>query len=297
MTTHVTGHLRAILLAMVAMALFATLDATAKFVTHSLPVPVAVFFRYAIALLLSGSLLWKAGGPSFLATRHPGLHLVRGLLLLASTMGNFTAMQYLQLAQTGAIFFTIPLWVCALSVPLLGEHVGIRRWAAVLVGFCGVLVIMRPGSAGFHWAMLLALGNAMLGALYNIATRKVRSDPAETSLFYLSLFGSLGAVLPALHVWQTPIDWQWLLLVILGVAGASGHFAIIAAHRLANATVLAPFTYTQIIWMTLFGYVLFGNVPDGYTLLGAVIVVASSIYIFARERAHGQTGALPTAED
>jgi drug/metabolite transporter (DMT)-like permease len=137
---------------------------------------------------------------------------------------------------------------------LLGEHVGVRRWAAVAVGFLGILVIMRPGTQSFHWAMLFSLGAAMMGGLYNIATRKVGSrDQSETSLFYVCLFGSLGGAVPLPWHWQTPHGHEWLLLVIMGFAGATGHYLLIHAHRLASAALLAPFIYTQIVWMIIAG--------------------------------------------
>lgn len=280
------------------MVAFTVLDACGKFVMHDVALPVAVFFRYFIALLLSSTLLWTTGGTALLSTHHPYIQAARGFFLLASTFLNFTAMSYLQLAQTSAISFTIPLWVCALSVPLLGEHVGIRRWIGVLFGFLGILVIMRPGTAGFHWAMFCSLGAAFNGALYNLATRKVGgSDRAETSLFYVGLVGSLGALGPAAWTWATPQGLQWLPLLAMGLAGAGGHFMLIGAHRIASAATLAPFAYTQIIWMTIAGYIMFGNVPDFWTLVGAAMVVAGSIYVFARERAHGKLQPIATPED
>ena len=281
-----------------AMLAFTVLDASGKFVLQSLSLPVAVFFRYFIALILASLLISGSGGKTLLKTHHPILQMLRGFFLLSSTMLNFVAMSYLQLAQTAAISFTIPLWVCALSVPLLGEHVGIRRWTAVLVGFLGILVIMRPGTQSFHWAMLCSLGATLNGALYNITTRKVGAhDGAETSLLYVCLFGSLGALLPATYAWATPQGWQWLPLILMGFAGAAGHFMLIKAHRIANAAVLAPFAYTQIIWMIIAGYLLFKNIPDFWTLVGASIVIASNIYIFARERIHGQKDPAPIPSD
>jgi drug/metabolite transporter (DMT)-like permease len=283
---------------LVAICLFAMLDATAKFAMHSLPHLVVVFFRYFFALLLATAFLLGRGGVAWIHTRHLPLHILRGVMLLASTMLNFLAIFYLQLAQTAAILFTIPLWVLSLSVPLLGEHVGIRRWAAVIAGFAGVLVIMRPGSSGFHWAMLLSLGAAFCGAIYNIGTRKVGgTDRAETSLFYGCVIGSAGALVPMMGVWQMPEGSEWLLLLGMGLLGFLGHLLLGQAHRLATASVLAPFIYTQIIWMILFGYLFFGDRPDLWTLLGGAIVIASGLYVFARERALGIWRPAPVLED
>jgi drug/metabolite transporter (DMT)-like permease len=290
----VNSSLKAVLLVMGAMAAFTVLDSSAKFAAQGLPVLVGVFFRYLIGFILAALFVWRSDGVRLPQTRHPWLQVLRGLLLLGSTACNFTAISYLQLAQTAAINFTLPLWVCALSVPLLGEHVGLRRWTAVLVGFLGVLVIMRPGSTDFHWAMLISLLSALFGSLYNIATRKVgAADSTQTSLFYVGMVGAAAASLPMVQVWQTPQGWQWLPLLMMGLAGTVGHSMLIKAHRLAPATVLAPFIYTQIVWMTVAGAVVFGQYPDRWTLLGAAIVVASGAYVFARERKKGVT----TAQD
>lgn len=293
-----TPRIKGILLMMASMIVFTLLDATAKFVVQSLPPLVAVFFRYLVATLLSLAVLMRAGGPELFTTRHPYLQIFRGVLLMASTVLNFIAIMYLQLAQTAAIFFTIPLWVCAISVPLLGEQVGLRRWIAVIVGFLGVLIIMRPGSDSFHWAMLLSVASSICGAIYNIATRKVGGrDRAETSLFYVSFVGALAAMAPLPWVWQMPVGIQWLLLIFMGLAGGFGHFMLIQAHRLAPASALAPFVYTQIVWMILVGYFIFNDVPDLWTLVGAAIVVASGLFVFARERMLGRETSVPAPSD
>jgi drug/metabolite transporter (DMT)-like permease len=259
---------------------------------------VAVFFRYFIALIMAIAILFRSGRPELLLTGHLPLHALRGLMLLLSTMLNFLAITYLQLAQTASISFTIPLWVCGLSVLLLGEEVGPRRWAAVIVGFFGVLIIMRPGSSGFHWAMILSLCSAFSGAIYNIGTRKVGgTDRAETSLFYVCLVGSLGAALPLPWTWQMPHGFEWLLFLAMGLFGFTGHLLLTQAHRLAPASVLAPFVYSQIVWMILLGFILFGDKPGIWTLTGGVIVIASGLYVFARERTLGISRPVSTPQD
>jgi drug/metabolite transporter (DMT)-like permease len=288
-----TPRLKGILLIVASMVVFALLDAAAKYVMQGLPPPVAVFFRYFIAFLLSIAIIMRQGGLTLVATRHPLLQTVRGLLLMFSTIFNFIAMSHLQLAQTAAISFTVPLWVCALSVPLLGEHVGLRRWTAVIIGFLGVLIIMRPGSMSFHWAMFFSLASSFCAANYNIVTRKVGGhDRAETSLFYVGLVGALAAAVPMPWVWQMPQGLQWVLLLAMGCFGAGGHFMLIQAHRLAAASALAPFVYTQIVWMILIGYIVFSDVPDHWTLLGAAVVVTSGLFVFARERVLGKDAAV-----
>ena len=292
------ASLRGILLMLAAMAVFALLDGMAKYVMQTLPPPVAVFFRYFISCLLSLAIIARSGGLPLFITRHPWLQIIRGLMLLSSTILNFIALTYLQLAQTAAISFTVPLWVCALSVPLLGEKVGLKRWSAVISGFLGVLIIMRPGTMSFHWAMFLSLGASLCGSIYNIATRKVGGrDRAETSLLYVGLVGSLGAATSLPWHWQMPETWQWPLLLLMGLAGGVGHFMLIQAHRLAPASLLAPFIYTQIFWMILIGNLAFGDVPDMWTLIGAAIVIASGLFVFAREKTLGRETETPAPVD
>ena len=292
------ASVKGILLMALSMATFAVLDASAKQVTHSLSQDVAVFFRYFLALLIAIAVLMRGGGLALLETRQPFSQVMRGLMLLTSTFLNFAALHYLQLAQTAAISFMIPLWTCALSGPMLGEEVGWRRWSAVLVGFLGVLVIMRPGTVTFHWAMFFSLGATVAGAIYNILTRKVGgSDRVETSLFYVCLVGSLGAAVPLPWHWQTPTGHEWLFLLTMGIAGGGGHYLLTLAHRLAPASVLAPFIYTQILWMIILGFVMFGDLPDQWTLIGAGIVIASGLFVFLRERQLGkQTTLAPPAD-
>ncbi|MCA0433823.1 MAG: DMT family transporter [Proteobacteria bacterium] len=279
--------LKGILLMLAAMAVFVFLDSTAKLVMQTLDTFTAVFFRYAIALALTCVLIWRTGGLSLLHTRHPWLQVTRGALLVVSTWFNFIALRHLELATSAAIFFTVPLLVCGLSALLLGEHVGPRRWLAVAIGLLGVLVIMRPGTMAFHWAMLSSLAAAFCSALYNITTRKVGShDRAETSLFFVGLFGSIGSLAPLPWHWQMPQGSEWLMLLIMGTAGVGGHFLLIQAHRLASAATLAPYIYTEIIWMTIAGIILFSHYPDRWTIAGAAIVIACGIYVWHRERAH-----------
>jgi drug/metabolite transporter (DMT)-like permease len=274
-----------ILLMIAAVSTFAMLDATAKYTVESLSTAMVVCFRYGIASAYVALLVWRMGGARLLVTSHRKLHAMRGLLLLGATGFNFLALNYIQLAQTSAITFSNPLIVCVLSPWLLGERVGFRRWMAVIVGFIGVLMIIRPGTAGFHWAMAASLLSALCGALYQIATRHVGlRDQAVTSLFYVTLTGALGAVPLALVDWQTPEIWQWGLLGLAAVFGTVGHFMLTEAHRRAPASLLAPFVYTQMVPMIVIGFLVFGDVPDGWTLAGGLVVIASGLYVLYRER-------------
>lgn len=173
-----------------------------------------------------------------------------------------------------------------LAGPLLGEWAGPRRWAAIIVGFLGVVVVMRPGFGGLHWAVSLSIGATISYALYLVATRKLAAtDSPQSMLIFSALFPTLLIAPAMLFVWEMPqTALQWLLLFSLGVFGATGHWFLILAYRWAPAPVLAPFTYAQIGWMIGFGYVLFGDVPGLTTLVGAGIVIASGLYLLARER-------------
>ena len=269
-----------------AVATFTVIDACAKFLLGSgVPPMMVVFARYSLSLVYVLALMWWTGMLTF-TSHHPGLQVTRGVLLFASTLMNFIALQYLRLDQTSAIFFSNPLWVCALSPFLLGEHIGPRRWAAVIVGFLGVLLIIRPGAAGFHWAMLLSVTVAIITALYQIITRRIGGrDPALVSLLLPSLVGSALAMPLGIFDWHVPAWGLVALMLLMGMAGGIGHHLLIKAHTMAPAPTLAPFIYTQIVWMIIVGFVVFGDVPDLYTLFGAIIVVSSGLYVYYREQA------------
>src|ERR1700751_3804882 len=224
--------------------------------------------------------------PQLLITARPVLQLARSVLLLGSTLCNFAALRYLQLDEAIALIFSTPFFVAALSGPMLGEWVRWRRWSAIAVGFLGVVVVARPGAASFHPAALLSLSAALCYALYSIATRILaRTDSNETTLFYSNVVAAL-ALLPVVPlVWTTPSDPLVIaLMVVTGVIGSFGHYLLIAAHRLAPAAVLSPFIYSEIVLVTALGFLVFGDVPNRFTLTGAAIVVASGLYLLHRER-------------
>lgn len=274
------------------MFVFVVIDALAKYLTASLPVMQVVWARNVFALAFSLLLLRGRGVMLLRATRRPGLQLARSALQFTSTTIFFTALYYIPLADAIVIGFVSPLILTALSVPLLGEKVGPRRWAAVIVGFLGVLVIIRPGFGQTHWAMLLPLAMAFSSALYNAVTRMLAGEEHPmTTLWYTTLVGSVltSAMMPFL--WVAPGLQGWALMVLLGVVGGLGHFLLIKAFSHAPASTLAPFNYSQMIWSIPIGYLLFANLPDGYTLLGAAIIAASGIYTAYRERVRRAQGA------
>jgi drug/metabolite transporter (DMT)-like permease len=275
-----------------AFVLFAGLDSCAKFLGANLPVGQVVFLRYCFAAFYAIFYVWFSGGAAAFRTQKPKLQVARGLLLVLSTLSNFIAVRYLRLDQTSAIMFSSPLWVCALSVPLLGESVGPRRWVAVAIGFIGILVIIRPGTENFHWAMLLSLSGSLFVSFYLIISRMVAPfDNANTSVVYATLIGMLAAAPMAPLGWVPPNGFEWVIIVIMGLCGGIGHHILGQAHRMAPAPVLAPFIYTQIISMTAMGFLFFGDVPDRWTFAGVAIVVVSGLYLLYREsRAKAKSG-------
>jgi drug/metabolite transporter (DMT)-like permease len=283
-------RLKGIALMCGALACFSCIDATGKFLNlHMDPLQV-VWARYAsgfvLALLLSNPVI----KPAILVTKRPVLQIFRSALLLLSTILNFIALQYLQLDQALAILFSTPFFVAVLSGPMLGEWVGWRRWIAILVGFLGVVVVARPGPGGIHPAAMLTLAGAFCYAIYIITTRVLaRSDSNETTLFYSNLVGAV-AMLPVLpFVWTTPQNALLIILMIaIGAFGSFGHYLLIIAHRMAPAAVLAPFIYSQLLWTTILGFLVFADVPNRWTLTGAAIVVASGLYLLYRERVRGR---------
>jgi len=266
--------------------LFTLLDGSAKWLVQSVPVLVVVWLRFLTHALLASALLFPLRGLALVRTRHLRWHLVRGLMFCAMTGINFWALQYLQLTVTASIFFTVPILIALMSAPLLGERMDAKRWAAILIGFAGVLVIVRPGSDAFHPAMLLSMVNAVLYAAFNLMTRKLAAyDPPETIQFLPAVVASVVLAPFALAAWESPQGWfEWLLLCLMGVFGGTGHYLLAAAHRYAPASTLAPFLYQQILYMALFGYLVFGSVPDAAVWIGAAIVISSGLYLFARER-------------
>jgi drug/metabolite transporter (DMT)-like permease len=269
-----------------AVSCFALLDTTAKYLNLHMNTLEIVWARYTGAFLFPFIVSNPWTRPGLTRTTRPLLQIGRSMLLLASTLTNFLALRYLQLDQTVSISFSTPFFVAALSGPILGEWVRWRRWTAIIVGFIGVLVVTRPTPSGFEPAMLLSLFGAVCYALYAISTRILaRTDSNETTLFYSNIVGA-AAMLPVVpFFWTTPTEALVIaLMVATGALGSFGHYLLIAAHRLAPAAVLSPFIYTEVPLMIVLGFAVFGDLPNGWTLTGAAIVVASGLYMLHRER-------------
>jgi drug/metabolite transporter (DMT)-like permease len=274
-----------------AVALFACLDTTAKYLNTQMDSLQVAWARYTSAFLLTLIVSNPLTHPRLLRTRSPKLQITRSLLLVGSTALNFLGLRWLQLDEALSIIFTFPLLVAIISGPMLGEWIGWRRWTAIGFGFVGVLLITRPGLGGMHPAALFTLGATICYGFYAVITRIVsRVDSNQTSLFYANFIGAL-VMLPVIPVvWQPPVDWVVaLLMVMIGVLGSTGHYFLIAGHKLAPASVLSPFVYTQLIWVIIFGYLVFGQVPNSWTIAGAAIVIASGLYLLYRERKLGKS--------
>jgi len=270
------------------MFCFISLDAVMKHLLESYSLVQVTWGRFFFATLVAVA----ACGPrigTLVVTRAPGLQLSRSLLLMTTT-GVFNAgIRTTPLATATTIMFMSPILVTLLSMPLLGEKVGWRRWAGIVLGFAGAIIVVRPwqeGLGGTGSGMLLLLVAALLNANYQILTRKVRHDDPLTSLLYTAAAGALvtSAMVPWFWVWPTAFD--WLLLVLTGVAGGIGHLCLIRAFRQAPASVVAPFTYSSLVWAALFGFAIWGDWPDLWTWSGAAVIIGSGLYIFHRERQH-----------
>ena len=288
-------ELRGILLILVAMGLFGCMDGISKTLVAHYPPTLVLWLRHVTAVPVSFLILVRKRPLGLLRSRVPLVQLVRITLLVVEMNMVLVAFQVMPLADSQAIFAATPLLVTALSVPFLGERVGWRRWLAVACGFLGVLVIVRPGLSVLQPGAAICLGATGLYAIYNILTRRVAAkDPAETS-FLLQITG--GAALLSLvgpFYWVTPALVHWPLILMQATLGALGHLCMVRALTVAPAVVIQPFTYTLLLYEIGIGYLLFGDVPDGPTLLGAAIVVGAGVY--AAVRTHKRSAeAVPAA--
>lgn len=267
-----------------ALAFFACGDASSKALSRAGVDPLlTTFMRYLVSVAMISVFLNPVRTPTVIHSRRLWLQAVRSLLLFGTTALNYLALRHLQLADALSIQFAAPLTVALLAGPLLGEWSSRNRLFAIGVGFVGVLVIVRPGVGDVHPAVLFSLGNMLCYALYIIATRKLAAyDSTATTMVYSGLAG-LALTAPLLPwIWTTPTaGWIWALLFGIGLFGTIGHWLLILAHARAPANVLAPFLYTQLLWVLLLGFFVFGDVPSRWTMLGAAIIVGSGLYLLA----------------
>lgn len=276
----------AILLVIGACFLFSFLDASAKYlVLQGMEAPFVTWVRFAVHLVLVLVLFRVWSSRMMFRTANLPAQVLRGVLMFGSTIFNFMALQTLQLAETISMAFFSPMVVVALAGPLLGEWAGWRRWMAVVVGFIGVLVVTRPGFGGFGVDYLFSLGFVACHSLYIVMTRKMAAtENAESLILYSALTPALF-LLPTVPLYGSMPQGalQWGLLVVTGLCGGLGHWLLIKAYKQATTAALAPYPYTQIVWMVALGWLVFNDLPDMWTLVGASIIVASGLYIVHRE--------------
>ncbi len=275
------------LLMLLAFLCFAAMDTTAKWlVTAAVPALQVVWLRYLGHFICTVAVYVPRHGWQISRSNRPSLQVLRALFLLSATALNFTALQYLPLTTTIAIFFVAPLTVCLLSIPILGEKVGIKRLMAVFVGFLGVLIIVEPWSQRFDPYALLAICAMLCASGYFVMSRVIAGvDSNATVQFYVSGVATVLIAPVAFYVWQWPSNWQtWSLAALIGTLGMLGHSVLTRAHQLAEASVLAPTVYSQVVYIAIFSWLVFGETPNLQTIVGTVIIVASGLFIWFRER-------------
>ena len=274
-----------IILIVMATVAFATLDALAKYLVQFLPVTEVVWARFFSQFVLMCAIFLPKQGLSLIKVAHPRLHFVRSMLLVVMTLANFAALQYLPMAQTAAIEFTVPILIALFSVHYLKESLGFKRWLAIFCGFLGVLIVVRPWSADFHPAVFFSFINAFGYAIFLMITRKVTANDSAAQSQFLPILGVVVVLLPfTISQWVMPSSISmWLLIILMGAIGGIGHFAVAHAYRYATAGMLGPFLYQKIIYMTLWGWILFNQLPDLLVISGTLIVVVSGLYLLLHE--------------
>ena len=276
-----------ILLFLAALGFITIIDTGAKYMTADLP-PLVLVWGYFLGIFASVCVLALTKGshlPQEISSRRLVLHFGRAGLLVASISFAFIALRFMTLADVTAISFTAPLFITVLAVLFLGEKVDRARWLAVLVGLAGVLIVVRPGSGLLSWGSLLPLLTALTFAGFQIVTRLIATtENTFATLFYTGLFGLIWSSLALPFVWQSPHTWHWLAFLMQGALGVAAHLCMIKAFSLAEASLLAPFNYSKLIWATVAGYIVFGNVPTWNTLAGASVIALAGLFIMMHER-------------
>ncbi|MGZ5828907.1 MAG: DMT family transporter [Xanthobacteraceae bacterium] len=260
-------------------------DITAKYLSATLPSIEIAWIRFLVFALIMVPAMVPGLPIHALRTSRPGFQLLRGMALLSSSLLFISGLRFLPIAEASATSFVSPLLVTALSIAFLGESVGLRRWSATAVGLIGVMIILRPGTSAFHPAAFFPLVSALAWAVTLIMTRMMSGqERATTTMTYSSIAGVciLSVLVP--FIWVAP-SWQDILLgVLIGFASTAGQWIVVLAFRYGDASVLAPFSYIQLLWASIFGFLIFGEVPDVWTVTGAVFIVGSGLYTAHRER-------------
>ncbi len=277
---------RAVLMMVIAMALIAIQEALAKYLGQYIPVTQVVWARYSGHLILMLVLLMPKHGLSVFKSQIPLMQTGRSLLLLLDTLMFFTGLTMIGVAEATAIFFCVPFFVLLLSIPLLGERVGWHSFAAIFVGFFGMILILRPESDGLNIGGLLILAAAVCMAFFNITTRRLAgADRPEVTMVFTAMVGFVVTSIAMPFFWKLPTEpLVWAAMISLGLFGGIGHSLLILAHEETQASKIAPFMYSQIIFAVALGWLMFDMLPDIYTATGAVIVILSGLYLWKRGR-------------
>ena len=279
---------------LMAVFLFALNSAVGKWFVANYPVGEFMLIRSCFTLLFLSPLIWRAGRSAFASAPRPGLQLLRVVLGSVEVAMFFWAVSYLPLADTTTFYLAGPIYVTALSVLLLRERVGWRRWAAVLIGFTGVVIALRPSSSSFTLPALIALSGSIMYALVLITTRALRSTN-DVVLMTTYFIGAVAFGLVTLPFgWVAPTWFDLMCLAGVGLSNIVAQFAVIRALKLASASVVVPYQYTLIVWSVVFGWLMFAELPDAYTVVGAAIIVGAGLYIFWRERVKASEAVPPT---
>ena len=277
--------MKAIFYNLLAWAILPIMDGLAKYLSADLPVLQIVWARYFFTVVITLSFIIIFFKKQLVWSSKPKLQLSRGLILLCANILFFYSISVISLAKSLILAFIAPLIVTALSPFFLGEVVGYKRWSAVIIGFLGSLVVIRPGIVDFNLATLAALSTGFFYGVYIIVTRKLHT--ADTPLLTLLITGVVGAFLLSIYmpfIWSVPTSNQWLLMIGIGLCASLGHFFLILSLKYADASKLAPFSYFEIVTNVIIGYYFFGDFPDHWTWLGLFIIVSSGIYISLRQR-------------
>jgi drug/metabolite transporter (DMT)-like permease len=270
-----------------AFLFFSLIDASAKWlVTGGFMILQVAWLRYVGHFLLTFCFYWRTEGHGLWRSNALVLQILRGIVLMSGTVLNFAALKYLPLTITIAIFFASPLLICLLSIPLLGERVGLRRFAAIGLGFLGVLVIVQPFGDSFNWAALLSLGALLSASMYFILTRMIAGrDDNAVSQFIPAGIGTFALLPFVIGEWRWPEGTIEIgLAIVIGLCGFVGHTFATLAARYAEASTLAPVIYSQIIFITALSWIVFSDPPDIWTIIGTGIIVASGLFVWQRER-------------
>ena len=269
-----------------AMLCFASMDTLSKYIVHTYGIAEVLFVRSVIYMALAVVVARQDGG-SFLRamrTRRPWLQFGRSALAVAENATVILAFSFLPLADAHSVGASSPLIVVALSAPLLGEKVGAFRWSVVLVGFCGVLIIVQPGSGMLQIGALVAIGAAFTGAVTAVTIRQLNKfDSSVAIVFYFTLFSTVMTAAPLPWVWQTPSATEWAMAITAGLMGGIGQYLMTQAYALAPAAVVGPFNYAGLLWAAGFGWLVWGDVPSWHVVTGAAIVMASGLTLLYRE--------------